>query len=49
MMHAQGGYQGLVADAGIDARINVTGWQLKAPGTECNTMPLLAQLGGLAF
>ena len=33
MMHAQGGYQGLVADAGIDARINVTGWQLKAPGT----------------
>ena len=31
-VHAQGGYQGLVADAGADQRINVTGWQLKPSG-----------------
>ena len=30
-VHAQGGYQGLVADAGAE-RINVTGWQLKPSG-----------------
>ncbi len=35
-MHAQGGYKGLVADAGIDQRINITGWQLKEPASGNN-------------